>query len=185
MICFICTDLPKPVCQNCPSVEENPTIKYILDAFCTYDFGKLKRSLISCGLFSFAALLPHDFQNQVIHVCLFCTAVVAKIHRRRLLLGEPEFDIEGRVEFLRQGPLLPYDTQDLLQQWLLINIRCAETLVRPGRFQLYVLIGSVQPDGTLALTRLFPWHKRDVNMVVAARKWKHHKCWMDWTACRD
>lgn len=84
--------------------------------------------------------------------------------------------MEGRVEFIRQGPLLPYDTQHLLQQWLLINLQCANALVRPGRSQLYVLTGSVQADGTLALTRVFPWHKKDTNIAVATRKWKHHRC---------
>lgn len=102
--------------------------------------------------------------------------MTAKLHRRRIHTGEPEFEVEGRVEFVRQGPLLPYDTQHLLQQWLLINIRCASALVRPGRSQLYVLTGSAQPDGTLALTHLFPWHKKDAHIAVATRKWKHHRC---------
>lgn len=104
------------------------------------------------------------------------TAVTARIYRRRLPMGEPEFEVEGRVEFIRQGPLLPYDTQNLVQQWLLINLRCAYTLVRPGRAQLYILTGTVQYDGSLALTRVFPWHKRDANIAAAMRKWKHHRC---------
>ncbi|XP_075996821.1 sizzled [Genypterus blacodes] len=110
---------------------------------------------------------------------VFCQhdfAVSARIHRRRLPMGEPEFEVEGGVEFIRQGPLLPYDTQNLLQQWLLINLRCSFTLVRPGRSQLYILTGTVQFDGTLALTRLFPWHKKDTNIAAAMRKWKHHRC---------
>lgn len=96
--------------------------------------------------------------------------------RRRLPSGEPEFEVEGRVEFIEQGPLLPYDTTSLLQQWLLINLRCAHTLVRPGRAQLYLLAGTSHPDGTVALKNLFPWHKKDLNIAVAIRKWKHHKC---------
>lgn len=103
-------------------------------------------------------------------------AVTAKLHHRRIPAGEPEFSVEGRVEFIRQGPLLPYDTRHLIQQWLLINARCAGALVRPGRSQLYVLTGSVQPDGTITLKRLFPWHKRDTHIAVATRKWKHHRC---------
>ncbi|XP_053283506.1 sizzled [Pleuronectes platessa] len=103
-------------------------------------------------------------------------AVTAKLHRHRLPTGEPEFEVGGRVEFIHQGPLLPYDTKLLLQQWLLINLRCAKVLVRSGRSQLYVLTGSVGPDGTLALTQLFPWHKKDANIAVATRKWKHHRC---------
>ncbi|XP_010896502.2 sizzled [Esox lucius] len=109
-------------------------------------------------------------------LCVDDFAVSAKLSRHRLPSGEPEFGVEGRVEFIRQGPLLPYDTQHLLQQWLLINLRCANALVRPGHTQLYLLTGAVQRDGTLALTRLFPWHKKDHSITVATRKWKHHKC---------
>ncbi|XP_056273679.1 sizzled [Pseudoliparis swirei] len=134
-------DIPKPACQNCPSVEEAPATKRVLESFCQHDF-----------------------------------AVTARFHRRRLPMGEPEYGIEGRVEFVRQGPLLPYDTRHLLRQWLLINLRCAAALVRPGRSQLYVLTGSVQPDGTLALTLLFPWQKKDAGIAAAIRKWKHHRC---------
>lgn len=36
---FLITDLPKPACQNCPSVEEGPAMKTVLDAFCLQDFG--------------------------------------------------------------------------------------------------------------------------------------------------
>lgn len=89
---------------------------------------------------------------------------------------ELQVEVEGRVEFVRQGPLLPYDTRHLLQQWLLVNVRCAGTLVRPGRSQLYVLTGSVRPNGALALGRLFPWHKKDPNIAAATRKWKQHRC---------
>ncbi|CAL1594380.1 unnamed protein product [Knipowitschia caucasica] len=134
-------DLPKPACQNCPSVEHSPAMKTVLDSFCHNDF-----------------------------------AVTAKIRRRRVPSAEPEFDIEGRVEFIHQGPLLPYDTQHLLQQWLLINLKCSYSLVRPGRSQLYVLTGEVQSDGKLGMTHIFPWHKRDLNIAVATRKWKHHRC---------
>ncbi|KAM6961497.1 sizzled [Aplochiton taeniatus] len=134
-------ELPKPACQNCPSVEESPATKTVLDALCKDDF-----------------------------------AVTAKISRRRPLSREPEFEVEGRVEFIRQGPLLPYDTQHLLRQWLLINLRCAHTLVRPGRAQFFLITGAVQPDGTLAVNHLFPWYKKDLNIAVATRKWKHHKC---------
>ncbi|XP_036375647.1 sizzled [Megalops cyprinoides] len=103
-------------------------------------------------------------------------AIKVKLLRRRAPLGQPEFEVEGRVEFVRQGPLLPYATRNLLQQWLLINLSCARSLAPPGRAQLYLLTGRVRPDGTLALTRLFPWHKKDAHIALATRKWKQHKC---------
>ena len=40
VIIFFITDLPKPACQNCPSVEEYPTMKTVLDTLCQHDFGK-------------------------------------------------------------------------------------------------------------------------------------------------
>ncbi|KAL2093863.1 hypothetical protein ACEWY4_011175 [Coilia grayii] len=138
---YLLKDLPQPACQDCPAVNEFPSLKVLLDSFCLSDF-----------------------------------VIRAKLSRRRVLSGEPEFEVEDRVEFILQGPLLPYDTNSLLQQWLLINLRCAQTLVRPGRAQLYLIAGTVQSKGTVALKHLFPWHKKDVNIAVATRKWKHHKC---------
>lgn len=158
-------------------------MKTVQDAFCKHDFGKFQNSfskLLFVDVYlvwAFCLTIVFNFPSQVTHFfLLFSTAVTAKLHRRRLPIGEPEFEVEGRVEFIHQGPLLPYDTRHLLQQWLLINIRCASALARPGRSQLYVLTGSVQPDGTLALTHLFPWHKKDTNIAMAIRKWKHHRC---------
>ena len=186
LLFFFFTDLPKPACQNCPSVEEYPAMKTVLDTLCLHDFGE-QHNLIQipsskhCKMFSWNYFTEFDQQqknsvNNFPPFFLF-TAVTAKLHRRRLPSGEPEFQVEGRVEFIRQGPLLPYDTQHLLQQWLLINLRCAHALVRPGRSQLYLIAGTVQPDASLAITRLFPWHKKDTSIATATRKWKHHRCW--------
>lgn len=46
---FLILDLPKPACQNCPAVEEAPSMKKVLDAFCLHDFGKFQISE-SCDL---------------------------------------------------------------------------------------------------------------------------------------
>lgn len=43
-IYFFITELPKPACQRCPSVEEAPAMKTVLDAFCQHDFGKFLNS---------------------------------------------------------------------------------------------------------------------------------------------
>uniref|UniRef100_A0A8C5DFC5 Secreted frizzled-related protein 5-like n=1 Tax=Gouania willdenowi TaxID=441366 RepID=A0A8C5DFC5_GOUWI len=134
-------DLPKPACQNCPSVDGDPPLRVVLHSFCLYDF-----------------------------------ALTLHLHRPRQIGREPELEIRGRVQFIHQGPLMAYDSRHLLQQWLLINLKCARSLVRLGRSQLYVMTGSVLPDGTMALTRLFPWHKKDANIAVAIRKWQYHRC---------
>lgn len=104
-------------------------------------------------------------------------AVKAKISRRRVPSSEPELTVEGPVEFIQRGPLLPYDTSSLLQRWLLINLRCAHTLVRPGRAQLYLITGTMRANGSIELSNLFPWLKKDLHITSATRKWKHHKCW--------
>ncbi|XP_028650179.1 sizzled [Erpetoichthys calabaricus] len=102
-------------------------------------------------------------------------AVKVKVHRRRMPADELEFEIEGRVEFISQGHLLPYDTRNLLQQWLFVNEACAQRLTRGGRTLVYVLAGDVR-NGVVAVNRIFPWHRRDTQLSVAVRKWKHHKC---------
>ncbi|PWA28464.1 hypothetical protein CCH79_00016344 [Gambusia affinis] len=168
-------DLPKAVCQNCPSVEVAPALKTVMSAFCRHDFGRTPDSFKELKMHFVVFISDPQFFPDV-NIPLSSAAVTAKLHRLRHPTGEPEFQVEGRVEFIRQGPLLPYDTQHLLRDWLLINLSCASALVRPGRSQLYVLTGSVQPDGNVALVRLFPWHKRDAGIALATRKWKHHRC---------
>ncbi|XP_066522950.1 sizzled [Hoplias malabaricus] len=131
----------QPACQTCPSVEELPSLKTVMDALCLNGF-----------------------------------AVKAKLSRRRVLSTAPEMEVEGKVEFIERGPLLPYSAAQLLQQWLLLNLHCAHALVRPGRAQLYLLTGHARPDGTVSITHLFPWLKKDIHIATATRKWKQHKC---------
>ncbi|XP_059402583.1 secreted frizzled-related protein 2-like [Carassius carassius] len=138
-------EFPQPVCQSCPSLEEAPSLKTVLDALCLTDF-----------------------------------AVKVKISKRRVASSEPEpepeLTVEGPVEFIQRGPLLPYDTVSLIQRWLLINLRCALPLVRPGRAQLFLVTGTMRASGSIQLSSLFPWLKKDLHIASAARKWKHHKC---------
>ncbi|MBN3301912.1 SFRP2 protein, partial [Amia calva] len=120
------------------------------------------------------AMEEHSSHKTVLDaLCQNDFAVKVLVSQRRL---EPEFTVEGRVEFVHQGPLLPFNTHSLLQQWLLLHPHCAPGLARPSRTQLHLLVGVVQPDGMLVLSRVFPWHKRDAELTTAVRKWKHHKC---------
>ncbi|XP_056308353.1 sizzled [Danio aesculapii] len=134
-------EFPQPVCQSCPSVQESPSLKTLLDSLCLNDF-----------------------------------AVKVKIMRRRVPSSEPELTVEGAVELIERGPLMPYDTASLLQRWMLINLRCAHALVRPGRAQLYLITGNMRAGGSIEIANLFPWLKKDLHIATATRKWKHYKC---------
>lgn len=65
-ILFVITDLPKPACQNCPSVEEAPAMKTVLDAFCQHDFGKFWDSFTTLW-FVFSELFL-SFKNHIINL---------------------------------------------------------------------------------------------------------------------
>lgn len=131
---------------------------------------------VSGGLVKLVTSTPVGQLQGVSDVMLSLAAVKVKVTRRRFPSEEPEVEIEGRVEFISQGQLLPYDTRSLLQQWMLINESCGQRLTRSGRSLLYVLTGDVQADGTVSVKRIFQWHKRDTQLTLAVRKWRHHKC---------
>ena len=100
----------------------------------------------------YASIVQCCFHSPSLSPLLFPRAAVkAKLFRRRVPSADPELEVEGKVEFIERGPLLPYSAAQLLQQWLLLNLRCAHAMVRPGL-------------------------KKDVHIATAARKWKQHKC---------
>lgn len=72
---FLITDLPKPACQNCPSVEESPAMKTVLEAFCLHDFGKFKSyfTTLICYSTCMAMFLTIvcDFLNRIIDIFFF------------------------------------------------------------------------------------------------------------------
>nr|XP_033814328.1 secreted frizzled-related protein 2-like [Geotrypetes seraphini] len=102
-------------------------------------------------------------------------ALKAKLVKRKAASGEPEYNIEGQVEFINQGLLLPYDTRNLIQQWLLINESCAQRMTRSNRSMVYIMVGDVK-QGTVFISRLYHWQRRDSQLILATRKWRHHKC---------
>lgn len=44
---FSFPDLPQPVCQMCPPVDELPSLKTVMDALCFTDFGKHNHYIIA------------------------------------------------------------------------------------------------------------------------------------------
>ncbi|KAJ1161741.1 hypothetical protein NDU88_002222 [Pleurodeles waltl] len=119
-----------------------------------------------------------DVVSQKLVLESFCDnnfAVKVKLAKRKAVAGEQEYELEGQVEFISQGLLLPYDTRNLVQQWLLINENCAHKMTRSNRSMVYVIVGDVQ-HGNVLINRVFHWHRRDSQLALAARKWRHHKC---------
>ncbi|CAJ0927957.1 unnamed protein product [Ranitomeya imitator] len=102
-------------------------------------------------------------------------AVKVQLAKRKFASGHPEYVTEGPVEFIKQGLLLPYDTRNLIEQWLRINDNCAHRMIRHSRSMVYILTGNIQ-HGKVVLTRVFHWQKKDSQLTLATRKWRHHKC---------
>nr|XP_025040197.1 secreted frizzled-related protein 2-like isoform X2 [Pelodiscus sinensis] len=133
-------ELPKPICQTCPTVEEIFTQKRVLDVFCANNF-----------------------------------AVKVKLSKKRTVSGDQEYNIECQVEFINQGLLLPYDTRNMIQQWLLINENCTQKMTQTYRPMVYVIVGNIE-EGTVLVNQVYRWQRRDSQLTLATRKWKHHKC---------
>ncbi|XP_077121029.1 secreted frizzled-related protein 5-like [Ranitomeya variabilis] len=117
--------------------------------------------------FSYRSVLDAFCDNDI--------AVKVKLAKRKFASGHPEYVTEGPVEFIKQGLLLPYDTRNLIEQWLRINDNCAHRMIRHSRSMVYILTGNIQ-HGKVVLTRVFHWQKKDSQLTLATRKWRHHKC---------
>ncbi|XP_073480124.1 secreted frizzled-related protein 1-like [Aquarana catesbeiana] len=102
-------------------------------------------------------------------------AVKVKLARRKINQGLYEFMTEGPVEFIKQGQLFPYDTRNMIEQWLRINDNCGHHMIRHSRSMVYVIAGNVQ-HGKAVVNRVFHLQKKDIQLTLATRKWRHHKC---------
>ncbi|XP_074871545.1 secreted frizzled-related protein 2-like [Carettochelys insculpta] len=115
-------------------------------------------------------------QKKILDVlCANNFAVKVKLSKKRTVSGDQEYNIECQVEFINQGMLLPYDTQNMIQQWLLINENCTQRMTQTYRPMVYLIVGNIK-EGTILVNQVFRWQKRDSQLTLAMRKWKHHKC---------
>ncbi|NWI13660.1 SFRP2 protein, partial [Crypturellus soui] len=109
---------------------------------------------------------------------VFCDnnfAVKVKLSKKRTVLGHQDFNIECQVEFIIQGSVLPYEMQNMIQQWLLINENCTERMTQPHRPMVYLLVGNIE-DGVVLVNHIYRWQKRDSQLTSATHKWRYHKC---------
>ncbi|XP_032895685.1 secreted frizzled-related protein 2-like [Amblyraja radiata] len=103
-------------------------------------------------------------------------AVKVTLAKRRNGSENAEYNVAGRVEMISPGSLFPFGTRTVIQRWLLVNANCVQKMMtRNNRAGQYVLIGDVQ-DSYIIVNKIYLWHRKDTQLTLAARKWKHHKC---------
>ncbi|KAI1892896.1 hypothetical protein AGOR_G00138240 [Albula goreensis] len=87
-----------------------------------------------------------------------------------------QFALASKVEVLKHGPLLGGEIQARLQLWLDRDATCVRNMTRrQPRGGAYLVTGNVQGE-RLVVNKAYSWHKRDRNLMTAARKWKRHRC---------
>lgn len=118
----------------------------------------------------------HLSKNCDLHVSFFFSlAVKVKLSKKRTVFGDQEYNIECQVEYITQGSLLPYETQSMIQQWLLINENCMQKLTPTHRPMVYLLVGNIE-EGIILVNQVYRWQRRDSQLTSATQKWKYHKC---------
>uniref|UniRef100_A0A8C9MKD2 Secreted frizzled-related protein 5-like n=1 Tax=Serinus canaria TaxID=9135 RepID=A0A8C9MKD2_SERCA len=106
---------------------------------------------------------------------VFCDTVKVKLSKKRTAFEDQEYNIECQVEFITQGSLLPYETQSMIQQWLLINEKCIERMTPTHRPMVYLLVGNIE-EGIILVKQVYRWQRKDSQLTLATQKWRHHKC---------
>ncbi|NXU57960.1 SFRP2 protein, partial [Turnix velox] len=109
---------------------------------------------------------------------VFCDnnfAVKVKLSKKITLFGDQEYNIECQVEFISQGSFLPYETQNMIQQWLLFNKNCTQRMSPTHRPMVYLLVGNIE-EGVILVNQVYRWQKRDSQLTLATQKWRYHKC---------
>ncbi|KAJ8370790.1 hypothetical protein SKAU_G00108180 [Synaphobranchus kaupii] len=86
------------------------------------------------------------------------------------------FSLASKVKVLKHGPLLGGQIRARLQTWLERDATCVHNMTRrQPRGGAYLVTGNVQGE-RLVVAKAFSWHKRQRNLMTAARKWKRHRC---------
>ncbi|NWI85897.1 SFRP2 protein, partial [Pitta sordida] len=109
---------------------------------------------------------------------VFCDsdfAVKVKLSKRSTVSDEQEYNIECQVEFIIQGSFLPYETQSMIQQWLLINEKCTQRMTPTHRPMVYLLVGNIE-EGIILVKHVYHWQRKDSQLTLATQKWRYHKC---------
>lgn len=92
-----------------------------------------------------------------------------KLSKKRTASEDQEYNIECQVEFTSQGSLLPYETQNMIQQWLLINEKCVERMSPTHRPMMYLFVGNIE-EGIILVNQVYRWQRKDSQLTLADRK---------------
>ncbi|XP_029011727.1 secreted frizzled-related protein 5 [Betta splendens] len=87
-----------------------------------------------------------------------------------------QFSLAAKLDVLKHGPLLGGQVRSRIELWLERDATCVKNMTRSHpRGGTFLVTGLVQGD-RLVVNKAYVWHKRDKNLMAAARKWKHYQC---------
>lgn len=154
--------------QECFKLELEKALPYPININYEHIFKKF-----SC--FHWYCFLLHLRNDLTCTSFSFSLAVKVKLSKKRTAFEDQEYNIECQVEFITQGSLLPYETQSMIQQWLLINEKCIERMSPTHRPMVYLLVGNIE-EGIILVKQVYRWQRKDSQLTLATQKWRQHKC---------
>lgn len=111
--------------------------------------------------------------------CLFAFFSVVKLRLTQLKYTPTslsQFALAAKLDVLKHGPLLGGQIRSHIELWLERDATCVRNMTRhQPRGGTFLVTGTVQA-GRLVVNKAYAWHRRDKNLMAAARKWKHHRC---------
>lgn len=112
-------------------------------------------------------------------LCLSSVFPVVKLRLTRLKYSPvslSQFSLAGKLDILKQGPLLGRQLHSHIELWLERDATCVRNMTRQHpRGGTFLVTGTVQGEH-LVVNKAFAWQRRDKNLMAAARKWKQHRC---------
>uniref|UniRef100_UPI00398F2102 secreted frizzled-related protein 5 n=1 Tax=Pristiophorus japonicus TaxID=55135 RepID=UPI00398F2102 len=113
----------------------------------------------------------------------FCShdfAVKIRISKRNTSFSRiSDFEMDSKVEVFKHGPLLKTEIHPKLQRWLDLDATCVQNMTRGSRAGTYMIVGRIK-NGKIVVNKAYLWQKRDKNLMLAVRKWKHYRCRMQY-----
>lgn len=112
-------------------------------------------------------------------LCLSAIFPVVKLRLTRLKYSPvslSQFSLAGKLDVLKQGPLLGGQLRSRIELWLERDATCVRNMTRQHpRGGTFLVTGTVQGE-RLVVNKAFAWQKQDKNLMAAARKWKQYRC---------